>query len=77
MLVAVELVVVVVGDRREPRLVLGGEHRHRVAAEVGAGHRDDVHVGVRSSPTRSSAPSRLFSVGGDVVELVDREHACR
>ena len=35
-LVAVELVVVVERDRREPRLVLGRQHRHRVAAEVRA-----------------------------------------
>ena len=43
-LVAVELLVVGVGDGVELRLVLRGQHRLGVAAEVGAGHRDDVHL---------------------------------
>ena len=44
-LVAVELVVVVERHGREPGLILGGQHRRRVAAEVRARHRDDVNVG--------------------------------
>ena len=43
-LVAVELLVVGVGDGIELRLVLRGQHGLGVAAEIGAGHRDDVRL---------------------------------
>ena len=41
--VAVELLVIGVGDGIELRLVLRRENRFGVAAEIGAGHRDDMH----------------------------------
>ena len=44
-LVAVELLIVGVGDGLELRLVLRGKHRLGVAAEIGAGHRHDMHAG--------------------------------
>ena len=41
--VAVELLVIGVGDALELRLVAGRQHGLRVAPEIGAGHRHEMH----------------------------------
>ena len=46
-LVAVELLVVGVGDGIELRFVLRGQYGLGVATEIGAGHRDDVRLAPR------------------------------
>ena len=68
-LVAVELLVVGVGDGVELRLVLRGQHGLGVAAEVGAGHRDDVRL-VAGDELAEMLAELVVGVGGDVVELV-------
>ena len=69
-LVAVELLVIGVGDGLETRLVLRHQHRLGVAAEVGAGHGDDVHAVARHQRAQVGAEP-VVGVGADVVELVD------
>ena len=42
--VAVELLVIGVGDSFEFRFILRGKNRFRIATEIGACHRDDVRL---------------------------------
>ena len=48
----------------------GRQHGLGVAPEVGAGHRDDVHLVARDELPEMQA-QLVVGVGGDVVELVD------
>ena len=75
--IAVELLVVGVGDGLEARFVLGRQHGRGIAPEVGARHGDDVGAGLARSAPTSLRPSTLSSVGRDVVELVDGDRAGR
>ena len=71
MLVAVQLLVVRVGDGGEPRLVLGHQHRLGVTPEVGAGHRHDVDL-VTCHELADVHPEPVVRIGGSVMELVHR-----
>ena len=70
--VAVELLIVGVGDGIELRLVLRGQHRLGVAPEIGAGHRDDMHL-VAGDELAEMQAELVVGIGGDVVELVHRD----
>ena len=67
--VAVELLVVGVGDGIELRLVLRGQHGLGVASEIGAGHRHDMHA-VAGDELAEMQAELVVGVGRDVVELV-------
>ena len=67
--VAVELLVVGVGDGIELRLVLRRQHRLGVAPEIGAGHRDDMHA-VAGDELAEMQAELVVGIGRDVVELV-------
>ena len=71
-LVAVELLVVGVGDALELRLVSGRQHRFRVAAKIGAGHRDEMHLVARDELAEVQA-QLVVGARGNVVELVHRD----
>ena len=43
-LIAIELLVIGIGDGLEARLILRRQHGFRIATEIGAGHRDDMHL---------------------------------
>ena len=70
--VAVELLVIGVGDGLELRLVLRREHGLGVAAEIGAGHRDDMRA-VAGDEAAEMQAELVVGIGGDVMELVDRD----
>ena len=72
--VAVELLVVGVGDGLELAFVGRPQHRLAVAAEVGARHRHQVHL-VAGDEGAQLAAQLVVRVGGDVVELVDGDQA--
>ena len=67
--VAVQLLIVGVGDGIELRLVLRGQHRLGVAPEVGAGHRDDMHL-VAGDELAEMLAELVVGIGRDVVKLV-------
>ena len=67
--VAVELLVVVVGDGMEARLVFGSQYGDAVATEVAAGHCHDVSRGVVHHAAHDVAQSAVC-VGTGMVELV-------
>ena len=71
-LVAVELLIVGVGDGIELRLVLRGQHGLGVASEIGAGHRDDMHLVARDELPEMLA-QLVVGIGRNVVELVHRD----
>ena len=58
-LIAVELLVVGVGDGLEPRLVMGHEHRRGVAPEIRSRHGHDMCVLSRAMSCPTCSPSRL------------------
>ena len=72
--VAVQLLVIGVGDRLEAVLVLRRQHGHGVATEVGAGHGDDVRLAGGDEPGELAA-QHVVRVAADVVELVHRDQA--
>ena len=72
MLVAVQLLVVRVGDGGEPRLVLGHQHGLGVAPEVGARHRHDVGL-VPCHELADVHSEPVVRIGGGVMELVHRD----
>ena len=69
-LVAVELLVVGVGDGFESGFVCGGQHRFAVAPKVGAGHGHDMCL-VAGNEVAQLAAQLVVWVTGNVVELVD------
>ena len=69
-LVAVELLVVGVGDGIEFRLILWCEHGLGVAPEVGTGHGDDVCLAARNELTQVRT-QLVVGIGRNVVKLVD------
>ena len=73
-LVAVELLVVGVGDSIELRLILRREHGLGVATEVGACHGDDVRLAPREELPEVQA-ELVIRVGRNVVELIDRNQS--
>ena len=70
--VAVQLLVVGVGDGLEPRLVLGHQHGLGIATEVGSRHRHDVGL-VACHELADVHAELVVRIGGDVVELVHRD----
>src|ERR1019366_9557222 len=68
-LVAVELFVIGVGNGIEPRLVLRSQYRLGVPAEVGAGHRHDVHA-VAGDELAEILAQFVFRVCGRMMKLV-------
>ena len=73
-LVAVELFVVGVSDGFEFGLVFRVEHGGRVAAKIGAGHRDEVNF-VAGHELAHVVAEAVVGVGGDVVKLIHRDEA--
>ena len=73
-LVAVELLVVGIGDGIELRLILRCEHGLGVATEVGAGHCNDVCLAPREELPQVQA-ELVVRVGRNVVELIDRDQS--
>ena len=70
MLVAVELLVVGVGDGLELGFVVRHEHGLRIAAEIRSRHCQDMRAVARDElPEMLAEP--VFGIGRDVVELVD------
>ena len=70
--VAVQLLVVGVGNGLEPRLVLGHQHGLGIATEVGSRHRHDVGL-VACHELADVHAELVVRIGGDVVELVHRD----
>ena len=73
-LIAVELLVVGVGDGIEFCLVLGQQHRIGVAPEVGAGHGDDVGF-VPLDKLLELRAQHVILIGADVVEFINGNQA--
>ena len=71
-LVPVELLVVGVGDRLEPVFILWGQHGDGIAAEIAAGHGDDMRL-VPSDQLRKLSAEAVPGVCGNMVELVNRD----
>ncbi len=68
--VTIELLVVVVGDGEELRLVLHPQHGYSIATEVAARHGHDVTCRVVDYSTHDITKS-AFGIGTGVVKLVD------
>ena len=71
-LVAVQLLVVRVGDGLEPLLVLGHQHGFGIAPEVGSRHRHDVAL-IPCHELADVHAEPVFRIGGGVMELVHRD----
>ncbi len=71
-LVAVELLVVGIGDGLELRLVLRRQHGNGIAAEIAAGHGDDVGLVARDQ-LRQLRAQAVACIGRDVMKLIDRD----
>ena len=68
--VAVQLLVVVIGNGEEPRFILSPQHRDAVASEVRARHRHDMACRVVHYPAHHIAQVRV-GIGTGVMEFVD------
>ena len=68
--VAIELLIVVVGNGMEPCFIFRSQHRHPIAPEVTARHRQDMCIGMLHQATHHFAQS-AFGISTGVVELVD------
>ena len=68
-LIAVELLIVGVGDALEFAFVLWRQHRLGVAPEIGPGHRDDMHT-VTGDEIAQMDAELVVGIGRDVVELI-------
>ena len=73
-LIAVELLIVGVGDALELAFVLRRQHRLGVAPEIGPGHRDDMHAVARDKIAQMDA-ELVVGIGRDVVELIHRDQS--
>ena len=68
--IAVELLVIVVGDLRKFSFVFGIEHGYAVAPEIRSRHGHHVRVGMGHDAPQQF-PQTAVAVGGDVVKLVN------
>ena len=71
-LVAIQLLVIRVGDVLELRLIRGGQDGIAIPAEIRAGHRHDMGA-VAGEEVREVNAKLAVGVGGHVVELVNRD----
>ena len=74
MLVAVQLLVIGIGDGLELRLVLRHQHRHGIAAKIAAGHRHHMHA-VAANESGQMRAEPVVGIGGHMVEFVNRDQA--
>jgi len=72
--VAVELLVIGVGDRVELDLVLGMQHGFGIAAKVGTGHGDDVGF-IAGYELAIAVAQLVVGVGGNRVKLIHGNRA--
>ena len=68
--VAIELLIIVVGDRKKTGLILLPQHRQTITPEIATGHSHDVSRGVVHHPSHHIAQVRLRICAG-VVKLVN------
>ena len=68
--IAIELLIIVVGDRKETGLILLPQHGQTVTPEIATGHGHDVSRGVVHHPSYHIAQVRLRICAG-VVKLVN------
>jgi hypothetical protein len=68
--VAVELLVVGVGDGIELRFILRHQHRLGITAEVRTGHGDDMHA-VAGDELAEMNPQLVVRISRNMMELVD------
>ena len=73
-LIAVELLIVGVGDALELALVLRRQHRLGVSPEIRPGHRDDMHAVARNEIAQMDA-ELVVGISGDVMELIHRDQS--
>ena len=68
--IAIELLIIVVGDRKETGLILLPQHGQSVTSEIATGHSHDVSRGVIHHPSYHIAQVRLRICAG-VVKLIN------
>src|SRR3546814_14751503 len=71
-LIAVQLLIINVGDAIELGFITGGQHGLGVAPEIAAGHRNDMHF-IPRDELRKVLAQLVAGVGGNMVELVHRD----
>src|SRR3546814_224648 len=71
-LIAVQLLIISVGDAIELGFITGGQHGLGVAPEIAAGHRNDMHF-IPRDELRKVLAQLVAGVGGNMVELVHRD----
>ena len=70
MFIAIELLVIGVGDGIELRFVIGHQHSFGIAPEIGAGHRDDMNP-VPCDELGEVLAELVIRVRRDMMKLVD------
>ena len=68
-LIAVQLLVVGIGDGLEPCLIVGHEHGLGVAAEVGSRHGGNMHL-IPCHQRSQLGAEPVVGIGGDMVKLI-------
>ena len=71
-LIAFKLLIIGIGDRLEARLVFRPQHRHGIAAEVGAGHGHHMALAARNNLPQNFAETVVIGCR-DMVKLIDGE----
>ena len=72
-LISIELVVLGIGDRFEPGLILGGQNGFGVAPKIGPRHRDQMHL-VAGNERPQMRAELVVGIGRDVVEFIQGNH---